>query len=379
VWWEYLGMFPDWKGEYFTNPDLRGAPALMLNQAAIDFNWGGAAPHPSLPADGFSARWTRTPSFEEGAYRFAVLAEGGVRLWVDSVLLIDAWRDVGLQALIGHIALDQGPHQVRLEYLEIQGNARVQLSWDQLVIFAGWKGEYFANPDLTGRVAFVRDDQAIRFDWQEGSPGSGLPADQFSVRWTRQMQVREGSYRIQVVAEGGVRMMVDNRVVLDAWRVQGLHQHEVDLALGGEHLLIVEYAERGGGARITLDLGLAPTPAPTRPPTSTATPWPTATATPIPTAVPTATPQPTATITPAPTMTATPQPTVTHTLQPTAVPPTATLSPRPSATPALPTATATESYPEPAPRTPTSAVSPSPIVVGAPSAGQSPIPTPIIR
>src|SRR5687767_7863144 len=48
-----------------------------------------------------------------------------------------------------------------------------------------WRGSYFANATLAGTPALVRDDAAIDFDWGSGAPAPGLPVDNFSVRWTR--------------------------------------------------------------------------------------------------------------------------------------------------------------------------------------------------
>ena len=69
-----------WRGEYYTNRDLTGSPAVVRNDAEINFNWGGSAPSTSLPADGFSVRWTRHVPFQGGSYRFYVRSDDGVRV-----------------------------------------------------------------------------------------------------------------------------------------------------------------------------------------------------------------------------------------------------------------------------------------------------------
>ncbi|HTD95728.1 MAG TPA: glycoside hydrolase family 3 C-terminal domain-containing protein, partial [Edaphobacter sp.] len=48
----------------------------------------------------------------------------------------------------------------------------------------GLKGEYFDNIGLTGRPAFTRVDEQVDFDWNAASPGEGLKASAFGVRWT---------------------------------------------------------------------------------------------------------------------------------------------------------------------------------------------------
>ena len=72
--------------------DGESDPALVRNDEAIDYNWGAGAPAVGLPADGFSARWTRQIWFEPGVYRFAAWADDLIRVYVDGELLIDAWH-----------------------------------------------------------------------------------------------------------------------------------------------------------------------------------------------------------------------------------------------------------------------------------------------
>ena len=45
-----------------------------------------------VPADNFSARWTRRVPFEDGLYRFSARADDGIRVWIDGETLIDQWN-----------------------------------------------------------------------------------------------------------------------------------------------------------------------------------------------------------------------------------------------------------------------------------------------
>jgi hypothetical protein len=122
-----------WQGEYFANRTLSGVPTLVRNDASIDFNWAAGSPAPgALPADGFSARWTRTLDLAAGRYRFEVTADDGGRLWVGGRLLIDVWRDQPAQTYIGEIDLLAGPVPVKMEYYEHTGLAVARLSWSRL-------------------------------------------------------------------------------------------------------------------------------------------------------------------------------------------------------------------------------------------------------
>jgi hypothetical protein len=46
----------------------------------------------------------------------------------------------------------------------------------------GWWADYYANRSLSGSPVLSRYDDDIDFDWGEGSPGSDVPADNFSAR-----------------------------------------------------------------------------------------------------------------------------------------------------------------------------------------------------
>ena len=52
VWWEKAAgeVYPQWKGEYWDNRTLNGAPALVRNDRHLEFYWGDNAPASGLPA-----------------------------------------------------------------------------------------------------------------------------------------------------------------------------------------------------------------------------------------------------------------------------------------------------------------------------------------
>ena len=52
----------------------------------------------------------------------------------------------------------------------------------------GLLGQYFKNMTLAGSPALKRLDAQVNFDWGDGAPAEGFPADQFSVRWSGQVQ-----------------------------------------------------------------------------------------------------------------------------------------------------------------------------------------------
>ncbi len=248
-----------WRGEYFANRNLQGAPAFTRDDPSIDFAWGAGSPGAGIPSDDFSVRWTRWLFIDPpGNWTFTPITDDGVRLLVDDVLVLDAWSDQPLTAR--SVALNLGPafHLVRMEYYEHVGNAEAHLNILP-ADFPDWRGEYFANPDLVGAPAFVRNDSAINFDFGTAGPGGGVPGTDFSARWTRSQYLNGGRYRFTTTTDDGVRLWVDQQLVIDQWRDQTPKSWSGDVTLTeGAHWLRLEYFQHAGNALARLTWALVP-------------------------------------------------------------------------------------------------------------------------
>ena len=241
----------NWHGEYFSNTTLAGAPALVRDDTAVDFNWGMGAPAAGIPADNFSVRWTRSLYFEGGNYRFYAHSDDGVRLWIDNTLVLDEWHSASAETHMTVLALSTGNHLIRVEYYEALGTAQIQLWWQRIDYYPDWRGEYWSNRSLSGPSALLRNDTAIDFNWGRGAPATTLPADNFSVRWTRILDFEPGTYRLYARADDGVRVYVDGQRVLDHWHLSGADRtYQTDVALHGTHTIVVEYYEDHLGAEV---------------------------------------------------------------------------------------------------------------------------------
>lgn len=116
-----------------------------------------------------------------------------------------------------------------------------------------WLGSYYGNPSLTGAPVFTRNDPVIDFHWGDGSPGSDIPNDGFSASWVRAEYFQAGNYRFFATVDDGIRIYVDNQLVLDAWRVQPPTSYFGDVYMSaGYHTLRVEYYEESGNAEIAV-------------------------------------------------------------------------------------------------------------------------------
>lgn len=132
-----------WYAEFFDTRWPSANPILTRYDASVDFDWGTGSPNVAVPVDNFSARWTRTADFTGGEYKFWVLHDDGVLLWVDDELIINQWYDqpaftVDADGILipnthqEELYLSPGSHRIKLEYYEHGKNAAIQLGWEWL-------------------------------------------------------------------------------------------------------------------------------------------------------------------------------------------------------------------------------------------------------
>jgi len=313
---------PVWKGQYYSNTTFSGGPALVRDDEVIDFRWGDNAPGSGLPADNFSVRWTGAWPFEAGNYRFFVELQDGVRMWLDGHIIIDQWHEGPGVLYSSDAYLDAAEHTLRVEYFSGRAFSSIRVWWEDLgpeaiLTYPDWKAEYFPNVALSGAPYLVINERSPNFDWGTAAPAIGMPADNFSARWTRSVDLEAGIYRFQARADDGVLVWVNDWAVIDHWQDGAVQTYSGEVYLGrGSHAIRVEYYERTGQAVIQVGWERLP-----NTPTATATPT---------SAPPTQTPMPTATQAPP---TQTPIPTATQ-VPSTATPPLPTPSPTPGLTPA---------------------------------------------
>jgi len=261
VWWETVPVeaLSDWTAQYWANQDLRGDPVLVTRVPEVNFHWGWDSPAAVLPSDRFSARFTRTVMFPAGDYRFYARADDGGRVWIDNWLVIDEWR-VGTATLFqgDFLRVGTGAHVVQVEYFEQTEDAMLQVWWERIgggevtPIRDPWVGQYFANPNLQGEPVVITADPTIAYNWGVNAPYASLPADNFSVRWTKTVTLSAGDYEFIAEADDGVRVFLDGWTVIDNWQDGAFRTSRGTFRNvgAGPHTVTVEYYERTGGAAI---------------------------------------------------------------------------------------------------------------------------------
>ena len=135
----------------------------------------------------------------------------------------------------------------------------------------GVNGDYYTDPGNGthfGTLTYGRTDTTINFPFNGASPAPGVPASNFSVRWTGQvMSPITGVVTFTATADDGVRLWVNGQLLVDAWIDQGptAYSNTIALTAGQKYDLKMEYYQGGGGSSAYLTWsypGQADTPVP---------------------------------------------------------------------------------------------------------------------
>ena len=124
----------------------------------------------------------------------------------------------------------------------------------------GLQAEFFDNMELQGEPVYTRIDSMVNFAWGGGSPAPGVPADQFSVRWTGTIIPPETRvYQLGTRTDDGARLYVNGELLFEDWTEHGEKPNsaEIKLEAGKEYEIIFEQFDNtlGSVARLVWDLG----------------------------------------------------------------------------------------------------------------------------
>jgi hypothetical protein len=110
----------------------------------------------------------------------------------------------------------------------------------------GLKGEYFNNVSLSGIPVLTRIDPNVNFNWGAEGPGTPLPENGWSARWTADLIIfAPDTYTFFVNSEGGTRLWIDGKRVVDVWasHVPAKYPSQPTPLEEGIHTLRLEYAD----------------------------------------------------------------------------------------------------------------------------------------
>jgi Flp pilus assembly protein TadG len=290
--------------------------ATLINvrtDPTVNFFWTGGAPYTGGPTDNFSAKWEGyfSPNFS-GNYIFTVGSDDGSRLYIDGNLIVNQWGPQSYtERSSSTVNLTCGQHTISLEFYEASGDASVTLKWDagtggaatiipvaQLYPLAytpmyptitptptitqtptltptpcpanngtGLRGSYFGNYGVNADISAgnnenlmwtnlrkVQTDATVNFPWGNGTPFTGLDANNFQVRWEGNVSAPyPGPYTFIITTDDGGRLWVDGAQVITAWRDQGSTDSSsavINLSCGKKTIKFEFYEHTGGATSI---------------------------------------------------------------------------------------------------------------------------------
>jgi hypothetical protein len=132
----------------------------------------------------------------------------------------------------------------------------------------GLQGDYYRGLDLRN-LALTRIEPQINFNWGLSGPDQTVGSDNFSVRWTGELDVPiSGTYSFYPTAQGGVRLWINDQLLIEKWydytideRWQEHMPVEYQRAIyleAGMYPIVMEFTYRqsfGGGAVVRLAWG----------------------------------------------------------------------------------------------------------------------------
>ncbi|MFF7161154.1 PA14 domain-containing protein [Streptomyces sp. NPDC008086] len=116
-----------------------------------------------------------------------------------------------------------------------------------------FKRQFYANTTFSGTAKRTDCDTAIDQNWGTGAPASGLPKDNFSVRWTVTRDFGSGGpFSFAASAQDGIRVYLDGSRKVDLWKnVSTTAKKTVNVTVpAGKHTLRVDFANWTGTANV---------------------------------------------------------------------------------------------------------------------------------
>ncbi|MFZ3590412.1 PA14 domain-containing protein [Bacillus sp. DJP31] len=275
----HVAPLDSWLAYYYPNNSLTGMPTTAKiiqpvgTQKKLVQNYGYGAPAEGIPSDHFTARYTTAKRVQAGEYILRTKADNGIRVYVDGKKVIDRWTngsmiEQGVKIQISDLADakagEKDIHWIEVEYREDIGSGQVEFYLEsfQSATEDAWVGEIYPNTNFEGIPYAMGGKNAsepiasINFDWGWGlgSPHTEVKGDHFTARYTKKINLEAGNYLFTAQGDDAVRVLVDNKVVLDAWTSNDFKpKHEIVPISSGSHKVVVEYIEQVGAAKLAFD------------------------------------------------------------------------------------------------------------------------------
>lgn len=235
---EGYASFPTCTALYAAGPAGKRVPLIEWSHDG----GGGAA-----MAGAFYTGTAFPPSYQ-GALFYADYARG----WVRSVPIDSNNQLAGASAQFagsqsGLVQLGNGPDGALWYVAHASGELRriyYAGSYTPIQCPTGqFRAEYYPNKDLSGAPTVQRCETSIDYAWGF-EPIAGIPADNFSVRWTGRFTFGNDTYNFTTTSDDGSRILVDGELILNDWTTGAANTVTVPKVMtAGEHTVTVEFFE----------------------------------------------------------------------------------------------------------------------------------------
>lgn len=119
----------------------------------------------------------------------------------------------------------------------------------------GLTGRYYNGINFDAH-RLTKIDTTINFNWASTAPNSAVGIDNFSIRWTGQIEPRvTGNYTFFVNSDNGRRLTINDQIVIDKW----IEDYNVEytgsifMAEGNKYDIQLDYFETIGGASCKME------------------------------------------------------------------------------------------------------------------------------
>ncbi|MEV2210975.1 PA14 domain-containing protein [Streptomyces sp. NPDC050997] len=117
-----------------------------------------------------------------------------------------------------------------------------------------FKRQFFANTEFSGTPKKTDCDSAVDQNWGTGAPASGLPSNNFGVRWSVTRDFGSGGpFTFTAAAQDGIRVYLDGVRKVDLWKnVSTTVKKTVNVTIpSGSHTLRVDFVNWTGTANVS--------------------------------------------------------------------------------------------------------------------------------
>lgn len=119
----------------------------------------------------------------------------------------------------------------------------------------GLTGAYYSGTDF-GNLLRTQIDPTINFNWGNYAPNSFVPSDNYSVRWTGQLQAQStGNYTFYINSDNGRRLWINDQLIIDGWinNYDMEYSGNLNMTENQKYDFRLDYFESIGGAYCKLE------------------------------------------------------------------------------------------------------------------------------